>query len=168
MIHFNDVRIGNWISLAMPGSLISAHRILDKDEDKFCVSIDDGTEYTLCKIDERWTYEKQPKTRLSYPEELKGIPLSVEILTSCGFQLTPHETLTNQTSTESSVTTYYSLQDFTVMSSGSIRTYMFTDKTGNARIQFVHELQNLYFKSMNKELDITVPAFNFQLMSKGI
>ena len=42
MISFNDLRIGNWVSSAMPGSLIAAHKILDKDEDELCVSVADG------------------------------------------------------------------------------------------------------------------------------
>ena len=168
MLHFNDVRIGNWISLIMAGSLIAAHRILDKDEDELCVCIADGTEYVLLKTDEHWTYEKQPKTRLLSPGEMKGIPLSVEILTSCGFQLKPQETLTNQPGSVPFANNYYSLQDFTIISSGSLRTSTFTAKTGNVPIQFVHELQNLFFNVMNKEIDIVIPPFNFQLMSDGI
>ncbi|MEO8173762.1 MAG: hypothetical protein ABI581_11790 [Sediminibacterium sp.] len=165
MIHLKDVRIGNWISLIMAGSLIAAHRILDKDE--FYVSIAGDTEYTLLKIDECWRYEKQPKIELLSSYEIKGIPLSVEILNSCGFQLKSQETLTHQPSSESFVKNYYSLEDFTVISCGSMRTCTFTDKSGNVRIEFAHELQNLYFKLMNKELDITVPAFNFQMSKKN-
>lgn len=48
MIRLDDVRIGNWISLRLAGSLIAAHRILDKDE--FKVYIAGGTEYVLLQI----------------------------------------------------------------------------------------------------------------------
>ena len=89
MVHFNDIRIGNWISLNMAGDLIAANSILDTDDDELCVCIADGTEYVLLKINEGWKYEKQPKTRLLSPEEMKGIPLYVELLTSWGFQLKP-------------------------------------------------------------------------------
>ena len=97
---------------------------------------------------------------------MKGIALSVELLKSCGFQLKPRDGLTNQACSEPVAVNYYSLEDFTVISSEFRRTCTFTDNTGNARIEFVHELQNLYFKVINKELDIIVPAFNFQIMAK--
>ncbi|MEP6584896.1 MAG: hypothetical protein ABJA90_11555 [Ginsengibacter sp.] len=164
MIHLDDVRIGNWISLGLPGSLIAAHKILDKD--KFEVSIVNGTEYALVQT-ETWRYEKQPKIELLSPYGIKGIPLSVETLTNCGFQLNPGEKLAGQPGSETSINNYYSLEDLTLIVSGSKSTCTFTETSGNVEIEFVHELQNLYFKLMNKELDITVPAYNFQMMHKN-
>ncbi len=150
----------------MAGDLIAANRILDKDEDELFVCIADGTEYVLLNLNEGWKYEKQPKTRLLFAEGMKGIPLSVELVTGCGFQLKPRNALINHACSEPVAVNYYSLEGFTVISSELRRTVTFTDNTVNLRIQFVHELQNLYFKVMNKELDITVPPFNFQIMSK--
>ncbi|MEO8762770.1 MAG: hypothetical protein ABI416_00690 [Ginsengibacter sp.] len=157
MIPLNDLRIGNWISLKMPGSLIAAHIILDMDE--LGVSIANGTEYSLLKKDEYGRYEMQPKIELLMPRGIKGIPLSGDILASCGFQL-------QSLNQEPQGKNYYSLGGFTVISSGSLPKCTFTDESGDLSIQFVHELQNLYVKSMNKELDITIAPFNFQLMSK--
>ncbi|MDQ2719931.1 MAG: hypothetical protein M3Z26_09275 [Bacteroidota bacterium] len=156
MIHLNDLRIGNWISLNMPGSLIAAHIILDMNESG--VSIAHGTEYSFFKIDVSGMNQKQLKIESLPPRDIKGIPLSADILASCGFQL-------QSLKQEQSGKNYYSLGDFTVISSCAKPRCTFTDESGNLSFQFVHELQNLYFEVMNKELDITIAPFNFQMLS---
>lgn len=84
--------------------------------------------------------------------------MSIEILDSCGFQLdTPYS--------EQPAKNYYSLEEITIINSCSKNACTFIEKSGNVPIETVHELQNLYFKLINKELDITVPAFNYQLSS---
>ncbi len=159
MIDLNNLRIGNWISLPLHGILTSAHRIIDKDETG--IYIVNGSQDEFLPIHGTFPYEKEPTIKFLLPSEIKGTPLSVQMLINCGFQL-------RKPGQEQGIYKYYSLENFTVITSGSILQWTITESSGNVPIKFVHELQNLYFKVMNKELDIIVPPFNFQIMSKHI
>ncbi len=156
MIDLNDLRIGNWISLPLHGILTSAHRITDKND--LGIYIVNSSEDELSPINRNFNYEKQPTIKFLLPSEIKGTLLSVQMLINCGFQL-------RKPGQEQGINKYYSLDDFTVITSGSILQWTITDSSGNVPIKFVHELQNLYFKLMNKELDITMAPFNFLRIS---
>ena len=84
MIQPNDLKAGNWISLNYSGSLLAAHKVLEVT--RYGVAVENAKSNTLIKIENIWKYPEEELKELDF-EEIKGIPLTPEILEGCGFKL---------------------------------------------------------------------------------
>ncbi len=163
MIQANQLKAGNWISLNYPGSLLVAHKVLGIEEDG--VVIENGKSNALIKIENCWKYPEVPQKQLISFWDIKGIPLTTEILERCGFKLDYKTTLMPQSDTKSSTIKYYSDQDFFTLKYLPGRPKRFSHESSNSSIEFVHQLQNVYMDSINKALQILIDRYNFQLLS---
>ncbi len=163
MINKIDLRVGNWISLNYPGCLIAAFKVLEEVEDG--VFIEDDSLPTMI-MDKKYPYinEEPERVRKNF-YDIKGIPLTTTILESCGFQIKNNLPVKSQPGTEAAIANYYSSKDLFTICYKPKTQYEFTYETSKLNLEFVHQLQNLYFDLTKKELEITIPTYNFQFSS---
>lgn len=98
-----------------------------------------GNFYQVEEISDEWLQidNYQLNTELN---EIEPIPLTEEILLKCGFF-------------EGQIG-YYFLNDITISVEGQV--YFGDEETWVAELQYLHQLQNLYFALTNQELEINL------------
>ena len=159
----DEIKAGNWISLKYPGSLIAAHKVLEVRE--YGVVIEKEGAHSFIKAGNNREYPELLRTQVVDFRGIKGIPLTCEILESCGFKMNDIAILKGQSGTEDSISTYYSDEHLFMLHYQQGPRNIFTHASNNSNIEFVHQLQNLYSNCMNRELEISIEPFNFQYNS---
>ena len=162
MIQNQDLKPGNWISKKSPGSLLETRKIIEIDEDG--VTIEDDKDYTLIQVDNKWEYNLMPQKRLLGLEEIKGIPLTIAILEDCGFEI-KGEIISMQQLKMEDPAKPYAVKDSFILNYKPGPPDKFSHTASNSNIEFVHQLQNIYASYMNRELEITIDPYNYQLLS---
>lgn len=124
----NELRIGNYVEIGLKRDLTSIYS-------------------TVHQISQTVIWVKEPSAptlRLMPIETIKPIPLKEEWLLKFGFVITE---------TNAEIECFYFWKRYSVLQPSNTNVWLLVDgEKGLCEIQFIHQLQNLYFALTNTEL----------------
>lgn len=129
MIQANELRIGNWVTELIKNRIVAIDGI-ESNQDFVWVNYLNGS--------------GQYKVGIN---DIEPIPLTPEILEKCGFEITGQTEHPNNIWTKYGEESKFELEQI-------IHFFLYDNKCFGTQVNYLHQLQNIYFSLTGEELDV--------------